>query len=375
MVSPNPATRREHAGAAVSAVITAPINSVALSFTVASASGWPTGSVGPFVVIMDPGTITEEKFNCDSRASTTITVNASGRGFDGTTAQSHALNAVVYPIFSAVEADELNAHANATAAVHGAAGTIVGTTDSQVLTNKTISADNNTLSGIVASSFVLSNGSGNIDGSAAQKVIPAGVVVGDTDTQSLTNKTFDATSVVSGGGALVGLTATQVLTGKTISADNNTLSGIAVSSFVLSDGSGNIDGAAAAKVIPTGVVVGDTDTQTLTSKRITLRVNTVASSATPAINVGTTDMFTITALAVAITSMTSGLTGTPTTGQKLLIRIKDNATARAITWGASFVSRGATLPTTTVLSKTHYVGLVWNEVASVWDCVAATVEA
>lgn len=375
MVSPNPGTRREHAGAAVATAITAPINSAALSFTISTASGWPTGSVGPFVVIMDPGTITEEKINCDSRASTTITINASGRGFDGTTAQSHALNAVVYPIFSAVEADELNAHANATGAVHGAAGTIVGTTDSQVLTNKTISADNNTLSGIVASSFVLSNGSGNIDGSAAQKAIPAGVVVGDTDTQSLTNKTFDGTSVVSGGGALVGLTATQVLTGKTISADNNTLSGIAATSFVLSDGSGNIDGAAAQKVIPAGLVVGTTDTQTLTNKRVTLRVNTVNSASAPAINVDTTDMFTITAQGAGITSFTTNLTGTATTGQKLLIRIKDNGGARVIAWGASFVSRGATLPTTTVVSKVHYVGLVWNEVASVWDCVAATVEA
>lgn len=60
----------------------------------------------------------------------------------------------------------------------------------QTLTNKTISADNNTLSGIAASSFVLSNGSGNIDGAAAQKVIPAGVVLGDTDTQTVTNKTL-----------------------------------------------------------------------------------------------------------------------------------------------------------------------------------------
>jgi hypothetical protein len=60
----------------------------------------------------------------------------------------------------------------------------------QTLTNKTISADNNTLSGIAASSFVLSNSSGNIDGSASQKAIPSGIVVGTTDSQTLTNKTL-----------------------------------------------------------------------------------------------------------------------------------------------------------------------------------------
>jgi hypothetical protein len=67
----------------------------------------------------------------------------------------------------------------------------VGTTSIQTLTNKTISVDDNTVSGIAASSFVLSNASGNIDGSAAQKAIPSGVVVGTTDVQTLTNKTLN----------------------------------------------------------------------------------------------------------------------------------------------------------------------------------------
>jgi hypothetical protein len=57
-------------------------------------------------------------------------------------------------------------------------------------TNKTISVDNNTVSGIAASSFVLSNASGYIDGSAAQKAIPSGTVVGTSDSQTLTNKTI-----------------------------------------------------------------------------------------------------------------------------------------------------------------------------------------
>lgn len=118
----------------------------------------------------------------------------------------------------------------------------------------------------------------------------------------------------------------------------------------------------------------DSGTIDMTNKRIVPRVNTVASDATPDINVDTTDLFTITALATAITSMSSGLSGTPTNGQRLIIRILDDGTARAIAWGASFASRGATLPTTTVSGKYLYVGLIYNSTASVWDCVAVSQE-
>lgn len=73
--------------------------------------------------------------------------------------------------------------------------TAVTSSSTTTLTNKTVSADSNTLSGIAVSSFVLSNSSGNIDGSASQKAIPSGVVVGDTDTQTLTNKTLTTPTI------------------------------------------------------------------------------------------------------------------------------------------------------------------------------------
>jgi hypothetical protein len=121
-----------------------------------------------------------------------------------------------------------------------------------------------------------------------------------------------------------------------------------------------------------GVVVPSiSSTNTLTNKRVTPRVGTTASSATPTINTDSYDEYDITALAAAITSMTTNLSGTPTNGQKLMLRFKDNGTARAITWGASFVSSGvATLLATTVISKTHYVGLIYDSTAAKWVCIA-----
>jgi hypothetical protein len=112
--------------------------------------------------------------------------------------------------------------------------------------------------------------------------------------------------------------------------------------------------------------------QSLSNKRVNPRINSTTSSATPAINVDSTDQFNITALATAVTSMTSGLTGTSVDGQKLIIRIKDNGSAQTITWGASFASTGtASLVVSTVAGKVHYVGLIYNAIASTWDCVAA----
>jgi hypothetical protein len=117
-------------------------------------------------------------------------------------------------------------------------------------------------------------------------------------------------------------------------------------------------------------VLGTTATQTVTNKRITKRTGTVASSATPTINSDNVDFFSVTALAVAITSMTTNLSGTPTEAQTLWLAFTDNGTARAITWGASFESSTVTLPATTVISTRLDVGLVWNTVTTKWRCVA-----
>ena len=110
-------------------------------------------------------------------------------------------------------------------------------------------------------------------------------------------------------------------------------------------------------------------TETLTNKRVTPRVSTTTSSATPTINTDNVDTYGLTAQTVDITSFTTNLSGTPTDGQRLHIYIVGTA-ARAITWGASFEASTVPLPTTTVTTNRLDVGFIWNAATSKWRCVA-----
>lgn len=116
-----------------------------------------------------------------------------------------------------------------------------------------------------------------------------------------------------------------------------------------------------------------TGTETLTNKRLTARVQSVTSSATVTPNSDTDDLVIITAQAASL--IIANPTGTPTEGQALLIRIKDNGTARAVSFGSEYRAIGITLPTTTVLSKTMYLGCVRNVADTKWDVIGLSQEA
>lgn len=102
------------------------------------------------------------------------------------------------------------------------------------------------------------------------------------------------------------------------------------------------------------------------------RVQTVTSSATVT-PVSTNDLVIITAQAVGLTL--ANPTGTFTEGQALMIRIKDNATARTITFDTNYRAIGVTLPTTTVISKTMYLGVIYNSTDAKWDIIGLNQQA
>lgn len=116
-------------------------------------------------------------------------------------------------------------------------------------------------------------------------------------------------------------------------------------------------------------ILTTTATQTLTNKRITNRIGTETSSATSTPTADIVDQWNVTALAVA--DAFAAPTGTPTDGQKLIIRIKDAGTAKALTWNAIYrASSDLALPSTTIINKTLYLGFIYNAADSKWDLIA-----
>jgi hypothetical protein len=159
------------------------------------------------------------------------------------------------------------------------------------------------------------------------------------------------TTVTPGTGTVTSITAGTGLTGGTITS------------------SGTI-------AIDTAVVATTSNSVTLTNKRITPRIGTVTSASTITPTSDLSDQYNVTALAVTATFAIPS--GTPTNGQKLTIRIKDNGTGQTLNWTSSsggYRVIGSTLPTSTTASKTIYVGCIYNSQDNFWDVVSVATEA
>lgn len=83
---------------------------------------------------------------------------------------------------------------------------------------------------------------------------------------------------------------------------------------------------------------------------------------------------------VQITAQSSALvlanpSGTAIENVGIVIRIKDNGTARAISYGSQYRAIGVTLPTTTVVNKTLYLACIWNSTDTKFDVLVVAQEA
>jgi hypothetical protein len=110
------------------------INNSVTSIQVGSVTGFP--ALTPYTLSIDYEGATEELVDVTGAAGTTLTVT---RAVDGTSAVGHSAGARVRHVSSGRDFADSRSHENNNAQ-HGATGAVVGTTNVQTLTNKTLTS-------------------------------------------------------------------------------------------------------------------------------------------------------------------------------------------------------------------------------------------
>jgi len=163
---------------------------------------------------------------------------------------------------------------------------------------------------------------------------------------------------------LANLTSIQ---GKTVTLGGNFITSGASSLTLTTTGVTNV-------TLPTtGTLATLTGTETLTSKRVTQRVVSMADATSFTPTADTADQNTQTNTQAGGTLTANAPSGTPTDGQKHILRIK-STNVQTFAWGPIYRgSNTVVLPVaTTGTSKTDYFGFIYNFADTRWDCVSAS---
>ena len=187
---------RYYSSTAVAMALTGAVNEIVTTIVVDTVLGLPAQT--PFALALDVGLSTEEIVTVTNVSGTNLTVT---RGEDGTSAIAHTIGAVTRHMVTARDLREPQEHLAATANVHGigATASVVGTDTAQTLTHKTVNFADNTILGVPQASvtdlvddLAALTAADGVHGALTAAHGATGAVVGTTNVQTLTNKTLSA---------------------------------------------------------------------------------------------------------------------------------------------------------------------------------------
>ena len=282
-------TTRKYSSRSQQTTLSGALTSSATTTTVVSGSGLLGGitiSAGElFTVVIDPDTALEEIVDVSAVSTNTLTIV---RGIDGSSGVAHSAGAIVRHMAIGRDYREANTHIEATK-VHGATGAVVGTTNTQTLTNKTLTSPTITGTGAIAGTFT-GNLTGNVTGTVSGNAgtVTNGVYTTDTGTVTSTmiangtivNTDINSTAAIdktkiSGTAITAGdtgtVTSTMIANDTIVNADINTSAQIAYSKINATNSIVNADINASAAIDKTkisGTAITAADTGTVTSTMI-----------------------------------------------------------------------------------------------------------
>ena len=261
-------TTRKYSSRSQQTTLTGALTSSGTSATVVSGSGLLGGVTicagETFTVVIDPDTAIEEIVDVTAVSTNTLTIT---RGIDGSTGQAHSAGAVVRHMAVGRDYREANTHIEASSAVHGLTGSVVGTTDTQTLTNKTLTSPTITGTGAIAGTFT-GNLTGNVTGTVSGNAGTVTNGVYTTDTGTVTSTMIANGTIVNADiNASAAIDKTKISGTAVTVADTGTVT----STMIANDTIVNADINTAAAIDKTkisGTAITAADTGTVTSTMI-----------------------------------------------------------------------------------------------------------